>query len=103
MNHTTSIRYLIQHWILFAMRDGYTLYETRIEAKPVPGGYYPAFVGAYGTRVVVELSQPLPTPAAANNCLRDVLWGAHVEGRISLMQHPLERQQCQAQANGEAA
>lgn len=102
MNHTTSIRYLIQHWILFAMRDGYTLYETRIEAKPVPGGYYPAFVGAYGTRVVVELSQPLPTARAANNCLQNVLWGAHIEGRISLMQHPIERQQ-EAGRTGEAA
>ena len=98
MNHITSIRYLIQHWRLFATRDGYTLHETRIEAMPVIGGYYPAFVGAYGTRVVVELSQPLPTPAAANNRLRDVLWSAHILGRISLMQHPLEANADQEQA-----
>ena len=90
MNHITSIRYLIQHLILFAMRDGYTLHNTVIDAEPVAGGYLPAFTGAYGTRVVVQLNHPMPSAEAARNCLRDVLWGAHVENRISLKRHPLE-------------
>lgn len=90
MNHTTSLRYLIQHWQLFAMRDGYTLHNTVIDAEPVEGGFLPAFTGAYGTRVVVELNHPMPSEEAARNCLRDVLWGAHVEHRINLQRHPLE-------------
>ncbi|WP_237673495.1 hypothetical protein [Vreelandella profundi] len=90
MNHVTSLRYVIQHWILFAMRDGYSLHNTVIDAEQVPGGYLPAFTGAYGTRVVVEVSQPLPTPYYARIALRNVLWAAHVDGRISLQRHPLE-------------
>lgn len=90
MNHITSIRYLIQHWQLFAMRDGYTLHNTVIDAELTEGGFYPAFIGAYGTRVVVEVDHPYPTPYYARLALRNVLWAAHVDGRISLQRHPLE-------------
>lgn len=90
MNHTTSLRYVIQHWILFAMRDGYTLHNTVIDAEPVEGGFYPAFIGAYGTRVVVEVNHPYPTAQYARLALRDVLWAAHVQNRINLQRHPLE-------------
>ena len=98
MNHTTSIRFLIQHWRQFAMADGYTLHNTVIDAEPVEGGYLPAFTGAYGTRVIVELVTPLHTPSDARNCLRDVLWGAHIEGRICLLRHPLEADDTQEHA-----
>ena len=70
------------------MRDGYTLHNTVIDAEPVNGGFLPAFTGAYGTRVVVELNHPMPTAEAARNLLRDVLWGAHVEQRINLHANP---------------
>lgn len=90
MNHVTSLRYVIQHWILFAMRDGYTLHNTVIDAEPVEGGFYPAFIGAYGTRVVVEVCHPYPSVHLARLALRNVLWAAHVDGRISLQRHPLE-------------
>ncbi|MDR5887530.1 hypothetical protein [Vreelandella janggokensis] len=98
MNHTTSILFLIQHWRLFAMADGYTLHNTVIDTEPVEGGYLPAFTGAYGTRVVVDMAKPMPTEEAARNCLRDVLWGAHIEGRICLLRHPLEANATQEQA-----
>lgn len=98
MNHTTSFRYIVKHWQLFAMRDGYTLHNTVIDAEKVPGGYLPAFIGHFATRVVIELKHPLPTAMAARNCLRDVLWGAHVEHRISLLPHPLEADTAQEQA-----
>lgn len=85
----TPCRFVVKHWQLLAMQDGYTLHTTVIEAVPVEGGFLPAFIGKRGTRVVVEMASPLPTAQAARNTLRDVLWGAHVEQRISLMAHPL--------------
>lgn len=87
MNHTTSFRYIVKHWQLFAMRDGYTLHSTVIDAEKVPGGYLPAFIGKEGTRIIVRMNAPLPTELAARNALRNVLWGAHVEGRINLHPH----------------
>lgn len=89
MNHHTPILFVIKHWELFAMQDGLTLHETVIDAEPVPGGYVPAFTGRHGIRVIVE-THPRKTPDEARIALRDVLWAAHVAGRISLMQHPLE-------------
>lgn len=84
-----SCRYIVKHWQLLAMQDGYTDHRTEIEAEPVDGVYLPAFVGKYNTRVIVEMATPLPTAEAARNSLRDVLWGAHVEQHINLMAHPL--------------
>ncbi len=84
----TPCRFIVRHWQLLAMQDGYTLHTTVIEALPVEGGYLPAFIGKRGTRVVVDMATPLPTAQAARNSLRDVLWGAHVEGRINLEPHP---------------
>lgn len=89
MKHVISLRFVIQRWRELAMQDGYTDHRTEIEAEPVDGGYLPAFVGKYNTRVIVEMATPLPTVEAARNSLRDVLWGAHVEQRINLMAHPL--------------
>lgn len=89
MKHVTRLRFVIQRWRELAMRNGYTDHRTEIEAEPVDGGYLPAFVGKYNTRVIVEMATPLPTAKAARNSLRDVLWGAHVEQRINLEAHPL--------------
>ncbi|WP_237673795.1 hypothetical protein [Vreelandella profundi] len=90
MNHVISLRFLINHWRLFAMQDGYTLHSTVIYAQDVlGGGYLPAFIGKEGTRIIVRMNAPLPTELAARNALRDVLWGAHVEHRINLLPHPL--------------
>lgn len=89
MTHHTPIRFAIKHWQLFAMQDGLTLHETVIDTEPVAGGYVPAFTGRHGIRVIVE-THPRKTPEEARIALRDVLWAAHVAGRISLMQHPLE-------------
>ena len=91
MTHHTPIRFVIRHWELFAMQDGLTLHETVIDAEPVAGGFVPAFTGRHGIRVIVE-THPRKTPDDARIALRDVLWGAHVEGRISLLQHPVEAQ-----------
>lgn len=89
MNHVISLRFVINHWRLFAMHSGYTLHSTVIYAEPViGGGYLPAFIGKEGTRIVVRMAAPLPTQLAARNALRDVLWGAHVENRINLNEHP---------------
>lgn len=85
----TPYRFIVKHWQLLAMQDGYTLHTTVIEAVPVEGGFLPAFIGKRGTRVVVDMASPLPTQQAARNSLRDVLWGAHVEQRINLLPHPL--------------
>lgn len=91
MNHIISLKFVINHWRLFAMQDGYTLHGTVIYAEPViGGGYLPAFVGKEGTKIIVRMNAPLPTELAARNALRDVLWGAHVEQRINLQRHPLE-------------
>ena len=92
----TPCRFIVRHWELLAMQDGYTLHTTVIEAVPVDGGFLPAFVGKRGVRVVVAMASPLPTQQAARNSLRDVLWGAHVEQRINLMAHPLTATQEQA-------
>ncbi|WP_438454961.1 hypothetical protein [Vreelandella venusta] len=85
----TPCRFIVKHWQLLAMQDGYTLHTTVIEAVPVEGGFLPSFVGKRDTRVVVDMATPLPTAKAARNSLRDVLWGAHVEQRINLEPHPL--------------
>ncbi|UTD54956.1 hypothetical protein [Halomonas sp. MS1] len=85
----TPCRFIVKHWQLLAMQDGYTLHTTVIEAVPVKGGFLPSFVGKRDTRVVVDMATPLPTAKAARNSLRDVLWGAHVEQRINLDAHPL--------------
>ncbi|WP_438455397.1 hypothetical protein [Vreelandella venusta] len=85
----TPCRFIVKHWQLLAMQDGYTLHTTVIEAVPVEGGFLPSFVGKRNTRVVVDMATPLPTAQAARNSLRDVLWGAHVEQRINLEAHPL--------------
>jgi hypothetical protein len=92
----TPCRFIVKHWQLLAMQDGYTLHTTVIEAVPVEGGFLPAFIGKRGTRVVVDMASPLPTQQAARNSLRDVLWGAHVEGRINLNPHPLTATEEQA-------
>lgn len=89
MNHVISLRFLINHWRLFAMQDGYTLHSTVIYAQDVlGGGYLPAFIGKEGTRIIVRMNAPLPTELAARNALRNVLWGAHAEGRINLHADP---------------
>lgn len=88
-NLHTPCRFIVKHWQLLAMQDGYTLHTTVIEAVPVEGGFLPSFVGKRDTRVIVDMATPLPTAQAARNSLRDVLWGAHVEQRISLEAHPL--------------
>ncbi|MGV2930182.1 hypothetical protein ACE3G8_04070 [Vreelandella venusta] len=88
-NLHTPCRFIVKHWQLLAMQDGYTLHTTVIEAVPVEGGFLPSFVGKRDTRVVVDMATPLPTAKAARNSLRDVLWGAHVEQRINLEAHPL--------------
>ncbi|MGP9696193.1 hypothetical protein ACT3UG_01140 [Halomonas sp. AOP27-A1-34] len=99
MSMVISLKFVINHWRLFAMQDGYTLYSTVIYAQSVlGGGYLPAFIGKEGTRIIVRMNAPLPTELAARNALRDVLWGAHAEGRISLMPHPLEDLTPQEQA-----
>ncbi|AIA76259.1 hypothetical protein FF32_15865 [Halomonas campaniensis] len=85
----TPCRFIVKHWQLLAMQDGYTLHTTVIEAVPVEGGFLPSFVGKHRTRVIVDMATPLPTAKAARNSLRDVLWGAHVEQRINLEAHPL--------------
>ena len=76
MTHERSAhpcRFIVKHWQLLAMQDGYTLHTTVIEAVPVDGGFLPAFVGKRDTRVVVQMATPLPTQQAARNSLRDVL------------------------------
>lgn len=89
MNHVISLRFLINHWRLFAMQDGYTLHSTVIYAESVlGGGYLPAFIGKEGTRIIVRMNAPLPTELAARNALRNVLWGAHVDNRINLHADP---------------
>ena len=88
MSLTTPIRYVVKHWQLLAMQDGFTLYSTVIEAQPVPGGFMPVFIGKHGLRVVVQLAQPMPSVTDAQNALRNVLWAAHIAGRISLLEHP---------------
>lgn len=88
MIHAISLRFVVQHWGVFAMQDGYTLHSTVVYAEPVPGGYLPAFVGKDGTRIIVGMSSPLPTELAARNALRNVLWGAHCANRINLLPHP---------------
>ncbi|SES11797.1 hypothetical protein SAMN04487958_107163 [Vreelandella subterranea] len=99
LTHVISLRFVIQHWRLFAMRDGYTLHSTVISAEPVlGGGYLPAFVGKEGTRIIVRMNGALPTEIAARIALRNVLWRAHVEGRISLDPHPDETNTDQEQA-----
>ncbi|MGM0825667.1 MAG: hypothetical protein ACQEUY_13220 [Pseudomonadota bacterium] len=91
LTHVISLRFVIRNWRLFAMRDGYTLHSTVIYAEQVHGGgYLPAFIGKDGTRIIVRMNGALPTEIAARNALRNVLWGAHVEGRISLEPHPDE-------------
>jgi hypothetical protein len=92
----TPCRFIVKHWQLLAMQDGYTLHTTVIEAVPVEGGFLPSFVGKRDTRVVVDMATPLPTAKAARNSLRDVLWGAHVEQRINLEAHPLTATEEQA-------
>ena len=92
----TPCRFIVRHWQLLAMQDGYTIHTTVIEAVPVDGGFLPAFVGKRGTRVVVQMATPLPTQESARNSLRDVLWGAHVEKRINLEPHPLTATEEQA-------
>lgn len=87
MNHVISLRFVINHWRLFAMQNGRTLHDTVIYAEKVPGGYLPAFIGKEGTRIIARMNTPLPTEKAARNALRNVLWGAHVENRISLLPH----------------
>ncbi|WP_339884279.1 hypothetical protein [Vreelandella maris] len=87
MSHVISLRFVIQHWRLFAMQNGRTLHSTVIYAEKVPGGYLPAFIGKEGTKIVARMNTPLPTELAARNALRDVLWGAHVEKRINLHPH----------------
>lgn len=94
MNHVISLRFLINHWRLFAMQDGYTLHNTVIYAQDVlGGGWVPAFIGKEGTRIIVRMNAPLPTELAARNALRDVLWGAHVENRINLNEDPATQEQ----------
>ena len=89
MNHVISLRFLINHWRLFAMRDGYTLHSTVIYAESVlGGGYLPAFIGKEGTKIIVRMNAPLPTELAARLALRNVLWGAHIENRINLNADP---------------
>ncbi len=92
----TPCRVILKPWQQLAKQDGYTLHTTLIEAVPVEGGYLPAFVGKRDTRVVVQMATPLPTQQAVRNSLRDVLWGAHVEGRINLAPHPLTATEEQA-------
>lgn len=58
MKHVTRLRFVIQRWRELAMRNGYTDHRTEIEAEPVDGGYLPAFVGKYNTRVIVEMATP---------------------------------------------
>lgn len=97
MNHVVSLRFVVQHWRLFAMQNGRTLHSTVIYAQDVlGGGYLPAFIGKEGTRIIVRMNAPLPTELAARNALRNVLWGAHVENRINLLPHPLTPAQEQA-------
>ncbi|CDG54535.1 MULTISPECIES: hypothetical protein [Halomonadaceae] len=89
MNHVISLKFVINHWRLFAMQDGYTLHGTVIYAETVlGGGYLPAFIGKEGTKIIVRMAVPLPTELAARNALRNVLWGAHVEQRINLHANP---------------
>lgn len=87
---TTPTKYVVNHWRLFAMQDGYTLHSTVIYAKPVEGGFHPAFVGKEGTHIVISSAGALPNPLAARNYLRNLLQQAHDAGSISLEQHPLE-------------
>lgn len=89
MSMVISLKFVINHWRLFAMQDGYTLYSTVIYAQSVlGGGYLHAFIGKEGTRIIVRMNAPLPTELAARNALRDVLWGAHVDQRINLHADP---------------
>lgn len=90
LTHVVCMGHVITYWRERAMQDGYTLHATKVDAEPVPGGYLPAFTGYDGTRIICRMATPLPTDTDARNSLRNVLWAAHVAGRISLMQHPLE-------------
>lgn len=82
------IRNLVQCWRERVMHDGFTPANTVIEAVHATGGYLPSFIDRQGVRWVVKPCVPAPTATAANNTLRDVLWGAHVDGRICLHQSP---------------
>ena len=88
MSLVISLRFVVQHWRLFAMQNGYTLHSTVIDAEQVTGGYLPAFIGKEGTRIIVQMKGALPTQLEARNALRNVLWGAHVDQRINLHADP---------------
>lgn len=96
MNHVISLKFVINHWRLFAMQDGYTDHTTLVYAEPVLGGWLPAFIAPNGTQIIASMRAPFPSERAARNSLRDLLQQAHDAGRINLAPHPLTATEVQA-------